>query len=188
MEYPKTIELSTHGFERMQERFPEYSKNKKMATDYVRSLLKSSEYIGVVPDQFGVDSHMYVFNHTVAIHIGLDPVKITTVYPIERDIEKEHKKITFRDRVEELYKKEFRKIHRTELAKRKKIQYSKAKNEAEIAALKYKQLITRSENVKEMCVKRIKELQNEILHEENIIKDVQVLKRSVAYAIATGNY
>lgn len=105
MEYPKTIELSTHGFERMQERFPEYSKNKKMATDYVRSLLKSSEYIGIVPDQFGVDSHMYVFNHTVAIHIGLDPVKITTVYPIERDIEKEHKKITFRDRVEELYKK-----------------------------------------------------------------------------------
>ncbi len=29
MEYPKTIELSTHGFERMQERFPEYSKKQK---------------------------------------------------------------------------------------------------------------------------------------------------------------
>ncbi|MFE6075589.1 hypothetical protein ACFVQB_14050 [Paenibacillus sp. NPDC057886] len=188
MEYPRNIELSTHAFERVQERFPDYGKNKKMATDYIRSILKNSEYIGVVPDQDGKDSHMYVFNHSIAVHISYEMEAITTIYRIEVDTVKRNKQIGFRSKVEELYKKEFRKIHRTESSKRKQMKYSKAKNEAEIAALRYKQLVTRSENVREACAKRIVELQNEILIKENEIKDMQVLKRSVAYAIATASY
>ncbi|WP_145413473.1 hypothetical protein [Paenibacillus xylanexedens] len=185
MDYPKNIELSTHAFERMQERFPEYSKNKKMATDYIRSLMKQTKYVGLVPDKCGVDSHMYVFNKNIAIHLALDSNIITTIYIIERD-NREH--IGFRDKVEDLYKKEFKKIHKLELSKRKKNVFSKAKNEAEIAALKYKSLITRSHNVKIQCEKRILELENEISVEENEVKNLQIQKRHIAYAIATNNF
>lgn len=185
MDYPKNLELSVHAFERMQERFPNYSKNKKAATDYIRSLMKQTSYIGLVPDKHGSDSHMYVYNKSIAIHIAQDSGLVTTVYNIDRD---NREYIGFRDKVSDLYKKEFRKIHRLELTKRKKNVFSKAKNEAEIAALKYKSLITRSQNVKNDCERRIAELKNEILLEESEVKGLQDLKRNVAYAIATENF
>ncbi|MET3209639.1 UNVERIFIED_CONTAM: hypothetical protein ABIC26_002586 [Paenibacillus sp. PvR008] len=181
----KNIELSTHAFERIQERFPAVSKNKRTATDYIRGLLKSSEYIGILPDKCGRDAHMYVYNNSIAIHTNIDTHLVATVYEIERD-NREH--IPFRDKIKDIYKKEFRKLHRFEFSRRKKLELAKAKNEAEVAALKYKKVRTRSENVRKECDDKIANLEYEILLMTNEIKDAQIAKKNIAYAIATNNF
>ncbi|MNH66485.1 hypothetical protein D3C73_185160 [compost metagenome] len=181
-----SIALSSHAWDRIQERFPTYGKNKKMAADYVRSLLKSSEYIGIVPSNEGFDSHMYVFNHEIAIHISsMDESTVTTIYKVERD---SRKHIDFRCKIEDIYKREFRKTHRLELAKRRRIEFVKAKNEAEIANLKYRKLKTRSQNVRNECDTRIVELQQEIEMMDEDIKSIQAAKRNIAYALASNNF
>ncbi|MEJ3719290.1 hypothetical protein WGM54_14820 [Paenibacillus polymyxa] len=181
----KNIELTAHAFERVQERFEDYGKNKKMATDYVKKLLKSSEYIGLISDKDGVDADFYVYNNEIAILIRPNTTMVATIYSIDRD---NRQSIGFRNKVVELYKKELRKIHRLEIARRRKTEVLEAKNEAEIAALKYKRLRTRSENVKKECNNIIANLHNEIWNMKKEIKDIQAQKRNIAFAIATNNF
>lgn len=181
----KNIELTTHAFERVQERFEDYGKNKKMATDYVKKLLRSSEYIGLISDRDGVDADFYVYNNEIAILIRPNTTLVATIYSIDRD---NRQSIGFRDKVVDLYKKELRKTHRLEMARRRKVEFIEAKNEAEIAILKFKRLTTRSENVKKECNNKIAKLQNEIWNYKKEIKDIQTQKRNIAFAIATNNF
>lgn len=181
----KNIIISNHTFERMQERFPSYSKNKKEATNHIRYLLKNSEYIGVVPDNEGSDGHMFAYDNKIAIYTDMSGGIVTTIYEIDRD-NRQH--ISFRTKVKEIYKKEFRKMHRLEQTKRKKVELVRLKNEAEIAVLKYKRYMTRSNNVKKDCNEKIAALQSEITNIKNEVKMIQSEKRHVAIAIATNNF
>ncbi|QNR65364.1 hypothetical protein IAQ67_15830 [Paenibacillus peoriae] len=160
-------------------------KIKKMATDYVKKLLRSSEYIGLISDRDGVDADFYVYNNEIAILIRPNTTLVATIYSIDRD---NRQSIGFRDKVIDLYKKELRKTHRLEFARRRKSEILEAKNEAEIAALKFKRITTRSENVKKECNNKIAKLQNEIWNYKKEIKDLQTQKRNIAFAIATNNF
>ncbi|PZT52208.1 hypothetical protein [Paenibacillus silvae] len=179
------IEISQHSFIRVQERYPNFGKNKRAATEYIRSLLKTAEYIGIVPDNEGVDGHMFSYAKKIAIYLNMEGNLVTTLYDIERD-NREH--ISFRDKVVDFYKKELRKIHRSEMAKRKKAEELSIKYEAEIAVLKYKKYKTRSENVRIECDNLIESLENELATINKDIKDTQSEKRHIAIAIATNNF
>lgn len=179
------VEISQHAFVRVQERYPNFSKNKRNATEYIRSLLKTAEYIGVVPDNEGVDSHMFSYANKTAIFLNIEGNLVTTMFEIERD---NRRFISFRDKVADFYKKEFRKIHRSEMAKRKKVEELTIRYQAEIAVLKYKKFKTRSDNVRIECDNLIANLENELADAYKEIKDTQSEKRHIAIAIATSNF
>lgn len=179
------LDITQHAYDRIGERFPNAAKNKISALNFTRNMLKSSEYIGIVADKEGADSHMYSYNHDIAIHISIDCEAIKTIYKIDRD---NRTFLSFRNSIEDIYKKEFRKIHRAELAKRRKLEYIKVKNEAEIASLKFRRHKTRSENVKKECDDLIAKLQREISEIQSEIKHAQTAKRNIAFALATNNF
>lgn len=178
------IELSGHAFERLQERFPTVCKNKISATNHIRSLLKTSQYIGVVPDKDGCDSHMFVYNDDISIFLDIELTTVKTLFTIDRKAPV----LALRSSIEGIYKKEFRKIHRLEMAKRRKFNDIVFSNELEIAPLRLRKHKTRSERVKIECDKRIQELKNEIWTKDNEIKNIQMTKRDIAYAIATKTF
>lgn len=100
---------------------------------------------------------------------------------------KEKNKLSFRNNIINIYKKELRKTHREQLATKRKLEYITVKNEMEIANLKYRKYKTRSENVKKECDLKIKSLQQEILNFENKVKELQAVKRQIAFAVASDN-
>lgn len=180
------LELSDHGYKRMLERLPEQSKNKISALNHARSLLKNSKYIGIVPDKDGKASHMYVFNKEIVIHVSLDLKTVATIYEDLRESEVQF--LPFRKSVENIYKKELRKIHRSEMATIRKLNYLVSKNEVEIAQLKFRKFKTRSHTVKTECDKMIVKLSQEIWELDSKVKHIQMDKRRVAYAIASESY
>lgn len=180
----KNIELSDHAYERLRERFPNEAKNKQSATNFTRSVLKNSKYIGILPDQFGVDAHLYVYKSEIAFHIALDVPVLKTVYTIDKQ-----KPIPpFHDKIVKMYNTEFRKLQRKELAIKRKLKYIVAECEAQIASLKLRKLKTRSDNVKSECESEIVKLNNQIWAINQSLKEVQIKKREIAFVIATENY
>ncbi|ALS22105.1 hypothetical protein [Paenibacillus naphthalenovorans] len=174
----KNIRLTTHAHERIEERFK--IKDKTSALNHVKSLLGRAKYIGEIVGEDGNRSHMYTADK-IAIHINLDLTAILTVYPIDSH----GQYFGLKEKVKNLYEKEFRKVDRIERSMLRRMEHLKLKTEAEISALKYRKYKTRSKNVKEECEKMIANLNNQVNDLDLKIKNIQNNKREIARAYAT---
>lgn len=174
----KKLRVSDHAVQRIIERFN--CKNEQEAINYVKSRFNNARYIGVTTCEQGHRSYMYCIG-SIGIFVSMDLLHIKTVVNLESHGHYDGLK----EKIEQMYLKEFRKADRSERSKNKRLEYIRLKNDAEIATLKYRAYKTRSHNVKNECESLIVKLQNEIRQCEYDIKNAESNKRKIARAIAT---
>ncbi|WEG18679.1 hypothetical protein PQ478_09380 [Alkalihalophilus pseudofirmus] len=175
----KSIGLSRHAIERARQRVDSWKNaNDSIIIGNIRALLKRAEFIGEsVCEEKGNISLLYAVDR-IGIYLSTDKKEVITVIKKETVTYK-----PLRDKMLELHKKEFRKLHRKECARRKRLEGLLLDCEVEIAELKRRKFKTRSQAVRNACDCRISAIQLSIQEYEDEIKAIQDEKRRVGKSL-----
>lgn len=171
----KQISLSEHAFTRCKERLNLKDKNSALGT--IRGYLRKSKRIGQVTSEDGKPSILYTYQ-SVGIYLSMDLQEVRTVVKHDR-----LRYSPLRQKVFEMYHKEFRKLGRSEKARIKKLEIAKLEADCEISDLKLRIHKTRSQAVKAACQAHINAIQQHLDDLSNEIKEIQDAKRQVAKSL-----
>lgn len=166
------ITMTEHAYEKAYERLGLKNKNEALGT--IRGMLRRGTKIGRVTSEEGEEAVLYACEK-VGIFLDLKLSKVVTVYKREG--------ITYeplKHKVIELHRKEFNKLDRLERTKQKFLRLEKLRINVELSQLEYRIAKTRSLNVKEECVERVRELKEYISSIEKELEKIKTEKRKVA--------
>lgn len=168
----KKITMTEHAYQRAKERFN--MPDRSHALNHFRVTLKLAKKVGQTIVDDGTETILYAHGRT-AVYLSLDLKTIITVNKFEYVSYQ-----PIKDKVEALHRKEFKKLERIEKSKIRKLNDIKLKYAIEIAQLNYRQKRTRSNQVREYCESRKKEINIMFAEFEKEISEIQSNKRQIA--------
>jgi hypothetical protein len=177
--YMDKIIVTTHAQERAIERFELKNTKPSEVSKYIKKNLVRAEYVGSVTCTDGSESELFV-NGLMGFHLTPDFSKVKTIIKIHKVPSS-----PISDKVKSMIHKEFRKLDRSEKARRKKLELFKREAQVEISHLKLKEYKTKSQPVKFSCKARITALEMRKQELENQLLQTKIDKRQVINTLIT---
>ncbi|ASA22715.1 hypothetical protein [Paenibacillus donghaensis] len=196
----KKIGIEDHAVKRVIQRY--HRENKQDALNFCKSLLGNAKYIGETTCDKGNKAQMFVAPNKIQIYLSIDFSTIRTIMDSKEKsfivydkndvvsdsdshIFSKVKDIPLQDKLIKLYQTEFKKHDRLEKRMSKEFLDFKFMKQLEIAELNLLAHKTKSKQLRDESIDKVKHLEADISSNFNELKRVQDSKRQISKALAS---